>query len=139
MPDIRCPFWMKITYLWLTRTIINGYRRTVKFEHLFDLSHDNTCYSLVPKYLNYYKKSPKQQSRSEKATNKGQNHNSIYWTLWGSVGYLLVISTILRLISVPIQFINPQLLEYVHFTRINTLGLSASFLFAFPPTKITGC
>ena len=108
MPDIRCPFWMKITYLWLTKTVINGYRKTVKFENLYDLSHDNTCYSLVPKYLKYYQKSPKELKPN---SNKGHHHHSIYWTLWGSVGYLQVIATILRLISVPIQFINPQLLE----------------------------
>lgn len=111
MPDIKCPFWMRITYLWFTTVVINGYRKIVKFEKLFDLSHDNTCYSLVPKYLKYYKKSPKELKNSPPNVNKGQNHNSIYWTLWGSVGYLQVIATLLRLLSVPIQFINPQLLE----------------------------
>ncbi len=113
MPDVKCPFWKRITYLWFTRVVINGYRMTVKFDHLYELNHDASCSSLVPRYLKYYQKSPREMKKMSTGTRtkKGQNHNSIYWALWGSVGYLQVIASLLRVISVPIQFVNPHLLE----------------------------
>lgn len=58
-PEKNATFISRILFFWITKLIINGYRRPLVFDDLWELLPDDTCAAVVPNVEDHFKKQSK--------------------------------------------------------------------------------
>ncbi|KAK6485811.1 multidrug resistance-associated protein 1-like [Huso huso] len=116
-PERKVSFFSRVTYWWFNSVITLGYKRPLQREDLFELSDDDSSYTVCPSFEKQWRKEiigPTEVPREDEESllGKGKNHKpSLLRALWQTFRRLLVQIALLKVLADSLAFISPQILN----------------------------
>ncbi|XP_058886564.1 multidrug resistance-associated protein 1-like, partial [Acipenser ruthenus] len=118
-PERKVSFFSRVTYWWFNSVITLGYKRPLQREDLFELSDDDSSYTVCPSFEKQWRKEiigPTEVPREDEESllGKGKNHKpSLLRALWQTFRRLLVQIALLKVLADSLAFISPQILKLI--------------------------